>query len=150
MNCTVSSHNICCVCRLTIEGGSYVVTSEDRDLFLLKKNVFIPEGARYCSNHLVNGQLSLVAIDMISPSTIQYKKLSSNDVQLLINRLQIIFEKQKRLDFDNMESLSDDECKTFSSGETYFIVLIDINKRKQGGFNDLIVEPPVNKAPQGQ
>ncbi|CAF5013088.1 unnamed protein product, partial [Rotaria sp. Silwood1] len=115
MNCTVSSHKICCVCRLTIEGGSYVVTSEDRDLVLLKKNVFIPEGARYCSNHLVNGQLSMVAIDMISPSTIQYKKLSSNDVQLLINRLQIIFEKQKRLDFDNMESLSDDECKTFTS-----------------------------------
>ncbi|CAF1559096.1 unnamed protein product, partial [Rotaria sordida] len=115
MNSTISSHKMCCVCRLTIEGGSYVVTSEDRDLVLLKKNVFIPEGARCCSNHVVNRQLSMAAIDIISPSSIQYKTFSSSDVQLLINRWQIIFEKQKRLDFNNLESLTDDECKSLTS-----------------------------------
>ena len=36
-------------------------------------------------------------------------------MQLLINRLQVLFEKQKRLDFDNSESLTDYEYQTFTS-----------------------------------
>ena len=55
------------------------------------------------------------AIDTIAPSSIQYKKVTSSDIQLLINKWQIIFEKQKRLDFDNPQSLSDDEYKTLTS-----------------------------------
>ena len=36
-------------------------------------------------------------------------------MQLLINRLQIFFQKQKRLAFDNPEPLTDDEYQTFTS-----------------------------------
>jgi hypothetical protein len=39
---------------------------------------------------------------------------------------------------------------TFVYVETGFIVLIDMNKRKQGDFNALTVEPEPNEAPQGQ
>ena len=55
------------------------------------------------------------AVDTLAPSLIEYKKFTSNDIQLLINKWQIIFEKQKRLDFENSISLSDDEYKTLTS-----------------------------------
>jgi hypothetical protein len=57
----------------------------------------------------------MIAIDRIAPSLIQHKKLTSNDVQLLITKWQMLFQKQKRLDFDNPQSLSDDEYKIFTS-----------------------------------
>lgn len=38
----------------------------------------------------------------------------------------------------------------FVSEETGPLVLIDINKRKHGDFNDLMVEPLANTEPQGQ
>ncbi len=103
------------MCRLHIGRGSHVMTLEERDLVLIKKNIFIPEGARCCSEHIVNGYLSKAGMDCIAPSSIQHLKLSSMDIQLIISRWQIIFERQKYLDFDNLESLSDDECKTFTS-----------------------------------
>lgn len=50
------------------------------------------------------------AIDRIAPSSVQYKKLSSIDVQVLLNRWQMQFERKKRFDdFDNPQSLSDDD-----------------------------------------
>ena len=55
------------------------------------------------------------AIDTIAPSSVQYKRFTSSDIQLLINKWQIIFEKQKRLDFDNPQALSDDEYKSLTS-----------------------------------
>ena len=81
----------------------------------MKKNIFIPEGARCCPSHVENDRLTITAIEKIAPSSIQYKKFSSSDIQLLINKWQIIFEKQKRLDFENLQSLSDDEYKTLTS-----------------------------------
>ncbi|CAF3126185.1 unnamed protein product [Rotaria sp. Silwood2] len=55
------------------------------------------------------------AIDSIKPSSIQYKKLDSGDVQLLISKCQLFFHMRKRLDFTNTLSLSDDEYKIFTS-----------------------------------
>ena len=55
------------------------------------------------------------AIDSIKPSSIQYKKLDSDDVQLLISKCNLFFQMRKRLDFDNTLSLSDDDYKTFTS-----------------------------------
>lgn len=55
------------------------------------------------------------AIDSIKPSAIQYKKLDSDDVQLIISKAQLLFRSRKRLDFDSTLSLSDDDYKTFTS-----------------------------------
>ena len=57
----------------------------------------------------------MTAIDKVAPSLIQYKKLTSSDIQLLITKWQMLFQKQKRLDFDNPQSLSDEEYKTLTS-----------------------------------
>ena len=77
--------------------------------------MFVPEDARYCADHMVNQRIKKVAINSIAPSLIQYKKFSSNDIQLLISKWQILFERQKRFDFDNSEVLSDDKHQAFLS-----------------------------------
>jgi len=64
---------------------------------------------------MLNRRLTMAAIDKIAPSSIRYEKLGSDDIQLLITKWQMLFERQKRLDFDNAQSLSDDEYKTFTS-----------------------------------
>ena len=103
------------MCRLTIDGSCSTISSEDRDLIFFSKNVFVPEGARCCAKHVNNHRLTMSAIDSIKPSSIQYKKLDSDDVQLLISKCKLFFQMRKRLDFDNTLSLSDDDYKIFTS-----------------------------------
>ncbi|CAF3376716.1 unnamed protein product [Rotaria socialis] len=115
MNCTTSSHKTCCICSANMERNSRTVSAEDRDLIFLKKNILIPEGARCCSQHLDDDRLTKNAVDKVGPFSIQSKRFSSSDVQLLISRWQILFEQQKRFDFDNPLSLSDDEYQILTS-----------------------------------
>ena len=103
------------MCRCNIEESSQTISSQDRDFVFLKKNILIPEGARCCASHTKNRRLTMAAIDSVSPSTIQDKQFSSADVQLLLSKWQIFFERQKRLDFDKSLFLSDDEYKTLTS-----------------------------------
>ncbi len=83
-------------------------------LFFGKKNILIPEGARCCPDHVVDHRLKKDAIDKIAPFSIQNKQLSSTDVQLMINKWQMLFEQQKRFDYDNPLSLSDAKYKIFT------------------------------------
>lgn len=91
------------------------MSSEDRYHVLLMKNIFIPEGARCCPEHTINRRLTSDAMDRISPSTIQYKQFNSTDFQLMISNWQMIFQKQRRFDFDNDRSLTENEYKTMTS-----------------------------------
>ncbi|CAF2042672.1 unnamed protein product [Rotaria magnacalcarata] len=115
LNNRTSRLMICCICPSNISKNSRVISSEDRYLILLNKNVFVPEDARCCPYHMVNQRPTMAAMNSIAPSSIQYKKFSSNDIQLLISKWQTYFERQKRLDFDNSEALSNDEYQAFTS-----------------------------------
>ena len=64
---------------------------------------------------MINHRLKTEAVNSLAASSIQYKKFNSNDIQLLLNKWQLLFERQKRLDFDNSEALSDDEYRIFTS-----------------------------------
>jgi hypothetical protein len=76
------------------------------------KNVLVPQGARCCTDHLVNNQLKADAIDMIKPCSVQDMCFTAGDVQLLIDGWQMVFQQQKRFDFDSAGYLSEDDCKT--------------------------------------
>ena len=76
------------------------------------KNVLVPEGARCCTDHFVNNQLKTDAIDMIKPSSVQGMRFTAGDVQLLIGGWQMIFQQQKRFNFDSIGYLSEDDCET--------------------------------------
>ncbi|CAF1977187.1 unnamed protein product [Rotaria magnacalcarata] len=91
------------------------VSSEDRYLLLLKKNIFIPEGARFCPDHVTNRRFKSEAIDKIAPYSTQMKKVNAVDVQLLLSNCQMLYEDKKRFDFDNSQSMSDDEYRTLTS-----------------------------------
>ncbi|CAF5180836.1 unnamed protein product, partial [Rotaria magnacalcarata] len=101
MNCTTSSHKPCCICSANMERNSRTVSAEDRDLIFLKKYILIPEGARCCSQHLDDDRLTKNAIDKVAPFSIQSKRFSSSE--------------QKRFDFGNPLSLSDDEYQILTS-----------------------------------
>lgn len=102
------------MCQQYIIRNSQIVSSHDRSIILLMKNVFIPEGARCCTEHILNGQLNADAISQIKPSIVQAMKFTASNVQLLINQWQIHFQQQKRFNFDDPRSVSDDECKVLT------------------------------------
>jgi hypothetical protein len=106
----------CCVCREDLHGNAVNVSSKDRDFLLFSRNIWIPEGARCCSGHLVGHQLSREAIDATKPFAIRHQELNSSDVQLLLNKSQKLFEnEQKRFNFDDPRALTDDEYPLLTS-----------------------------------
>ncbi|CAM4827196.1 unnamed protein product [Rotaria magnacalcarata] len=100
----------CCVCRENLRDHAVKITSRDRDFIFFSRNIWIPEGARYCSGHLINNLLSKEAVDQIKPFSIRYQELSSSDVQLLLSKAQTLFENgKKRFSLDDPRDLNDDE-----------------------------------------
>lgn len=97
----------CCVCRSHLGGGSVVVSSDDRDFVFLTRNVWIPDGARCCPNHMVSRQLTQEGIDSIKPLTIRYQEWSSNEIEVLLGRLRNLYNCRKRFNFDDPRDLSD-------------------------------------------
>jgi hypothetical protein len=92
------------------------ITSKDRDYLFFSRNIWIPEGARCCSDHLTGHELSQEAIDAIKPFSIRHQELKSSDVQLLLNKSQQLFENEKkRFNFDNPRDLTDDEYPLLTS-----------------------------------
>jgi hypothetical protein len=74
----------CFVCQTSIRGVPRPFHQLIGVVFL-KKNVWIPEGARFCSEHDVDRQLTANAVDRIAPSSVQLKEFKLTDVQLLIS-----------------------------------------------------------------
>ena len=105
----------CFVCQTNLQGSSKTISSADRYYVFLKKNVWIPEGARFCSDHVVDRQLTANAVDRMAPSSVQLREFSVDDVQLLISNWQTFFQGQRRLNFDDTRSLSDHEVKVLTS-----------------------------------
>ncbi|CAF1546855.1 unnamed protein product, partial [Didymodactylos carnosus] len=127
MNCTISSHTICYVCRSHIDGSSMTIAAEDRDMIFVTKNVMIREGSRCCRKHLEDHRLMPASINIIKPHKIEIISLKAGDVQMLINKSQILYNQKKRLDFDDCNAISDDEYYNLTS----------LNK---GQFDSLIKE----------
>ncbi|CAM4809495.1 unnamed protein product [Rotaria magnacalcarata] len=93
LNATSSSHRKCCVCRENLRDHAVKITSQDRDFIFFSRNIWIPEGVRCCSGHLINNLLSKEAVDQIKPFSIRYQELSSSDFRC----------------FDDPRDLNDDE-----------------------------------------
>ncbi|CAF3845452.1 unnamed protein product [Rotaria sp. Silwood1] len=113
-----------CLCGARLDRSSAVrslkspsnISSEDGYFIFFTRNIWIPEGARCCSDHLVNHQLKQEAIDQIKPVSIRQEELNSADVQLLLNKSQVILENQnKKFNFDDLLGLTDDEYRLLTS-----------------------------------
>ena len=117
---------MCFICRVIVENGLQTVSSEGRYFILLKKNIFIPERAHCCSEHTIDRRLTSDAIDQITTLTIQFKEFNSSDVQLIISKWQMFFQQQRRFDFDDDRSLSENEYRSLTSlSKDQFDNLID-------------------------
>ena len=75
----------CCVCRSHLVIGSVVVPSEDRDVVFFARNIWIPEGARCCSHHIIDRRLSRGAADLIKPLSIRYQEWNSSQIETLFS-----------------------------------------------------------------
>ncbi|CAF1333210.1 unnamed protein product [Rotaria sp. Silwood1] len=97
----------CCVCREDLHGNVVNFLSKYRDFLLFSRNIWIPEGARCCSDHLIGDQLTKEAANAIRPFAIRYQELKFN--------------------FDDPRGLTDDEyCLLFSLSKDDFNELIQI------------------------
>ena len=105
---------MCCACREYIPGGAITVSAEARYFVLLKKNVFIQEDARCCSDHTIDHRLKPITIGQVAPFSIRMQKLNADDIQLLLSKWQILYENQKRFDFDNSQAMSDDDYRALA------------------------------------
>ena len=80
------------------------------------RNVWIPEGARCCSDHLIGHQLSTEAVDAIKPFAIRHQELNSSDVHAILSKSQQLLENEKRrFNFDDSRGLTDDEYHLLTS-----------------------------------
>ncbi|CAF4398825.1 unnamed protein product [Rotaria magnacalcarata] len=110
LNATSSFHTKCCVCRENLRDHAVKISSRDRDFIFFSRNIWIPEGARCCSGHLINNLLSKEVVDQIKPFSIRYQELSSSDVQLLLSKAQTLFKNGKKIfSLDDPRDLNDDE-----------------------------------------
>lgn len=105
----------CCVCRHHLDKGSTVVSSEDRSFVFLTRNVWIPEGARSCPDHIVHNQLTKQAVDSIRPLSVRNQEWNSSQVQALIQNFQNLYSRRKPFDFDNGHDLSNDAYPILTS-----------------------------------
>ena len=64
------------------------IASKGRDVLLFSRNIWIPEGARYCSGHLVGRQLSAEAVDAVKPFAIRHQELNSCNVHAILSKYQ--------------------------------------------------------------
>ncbi|CAF4544216.1 unnamed protein product [Rotaria socialis] len=112
LNEASSFHTKCCVCVENLRDHAAKITSQNRDFIFFSRNIWIPEGARCCSGHLINQLLLKEAVDQIKPFSIRYQELSSSDVQLLLNKAQNFVENGKKIfSFDDPRDLNDDEYR---------------------------------------
>jgi hypothetical protein len=85
-----------------LNGNAAVISYDDRDFLFFTRNIWIPEGARCCSNHLIGHQIKREDLDQIKPFSIRHQELNSTDVHILLGKSQQLFENQKaRFSFDN-------------------------------------------------
>ena len=106
----------CFICRSDLHGNAVIVSSNDRDSLFFERNIWIPDGARCCSNHLIGRQIKIEDYNKIKPISIRTQELSSADVQLLLNKSQYLLKNEKtRFNFDNPRAISDDEYRLLTS-----------------------------------
>ena len=108
----------CCVCRSHLIIGSVVVPSEDRDVVFFARNIWIPEGARCCSHHIIDRRLSRGAVDLIKPLSIRYQEWNSSQIETLLGKFRTLYNGKKRFNFDDPWDLSDDLCSALTSLST--------------------------------
>ena len=110
-----SHFSTCCVCRRNLDGSSTVVSSNDRDFVFLTRNIWIPEGARCCPDHIILHRFTQQALDSVKPLSIRYQEWNSSDLEMLLERLRILHNSKKRFNFDDSRDLSDDAYFTLTS-----------------------------------
>ena len=112
----MSFFRTCCVCRKVFQHNSTAISSEDRYFVFFTRNIWIPEGARCCSEHPIDHRLISRAVDEIKPASIRIQSLTSSDLQVLLTQSQMLNQNLRhRFDFDNPRGLSDDEYQLLTS-----------------------------------
>ena len=81
----------------------------------LTRNVWIPEGARCCPNHILLHRFTQQALDSIKPLSIRYEEWNSSDLETLLERLRTLYNGRKRFNFDDPRDLSDNAYFTLTS-----------------------------------
>lgn len=99
----------CCVCRCDISGSSVVVSSDDRNFVFFTRNIWIPEGARCCPEHVDHRRLTTNALDAVKPRLIRYQEWNGSEFETLLGSFRNLYNAKRRFNFDDGHALSDNE-----------------------------------------
>lgn len=111
---TAKSHAYCVLCR---KPGPrlIVVPSEGRFKVYLCHNLFIPSGSRCCPSHFTNNLLDLTSLEMDTCTKGHSFVNRATIIELLEQLREVANMKRKTpLDFDDPESMTDDEYVTLT------------------------------------
>ncbi|CAF1661461.1 unnamed protein product [Rotaria magnacalcarata] len=113
---TSKSHGSSIVCPVADSTSMWmrVLSDEQRTMSFLSRSIWVPKGARCCSNHLYKGHLSYEARQSVKQSKVDDIILNKHNVEKLIDNFCLTLKHAGSLDFDDPGALDNISCKNTS------------------------------------
>ena len=102
------------VCSVTDSKSMQVLSDEQRTMIFLKRGIWVPKGARCCSNHLYKGHLLYQAQQSLKQSKTDDILLNTDDVLKLIDDFRLALKHAGSFDFDDPGVLDNETYKTIT------------------------------------
>ncbi|CAF3410320.1 unnamed protein product [Rotaria socialis] len=91
-----------------------VLSDEQRTMIFLSRSIWVPKGARCCSNHLYKGHLSYEARQSVKQSKVDDIILNKHNVEKLIANFRLALKHAGSLDFDDPGALENETYTTIT------------------------------------
>ncbi|CAF3771072.1 unnamed protein product [Rotaria socialis] len=111
---TSKSHGSCIVCPVADSTSMRVLSDEQRTMIFLNRSIWVPKGARCCSNHFYKGYLSYEARQSVKQSKVDDIILNKHNVEKLIDNFRLALKHAGSLDFDDPGALENETYKTIT------------------------------------
>ncbi|CAF2079156.1 unnamed protein product [Rotaria magnacalcarata] len=111
---TSKSQGSCIVCPVADSTSMRVLSDEQRTMIFLSRSIWVPKGARCCSNHLYKGHLSYEARQSVKQSKVDDIILNKHNVEKLIDNFRLALKHAGSLDFDDPGALENETYKTIT------------------------------------
>ncbi|CAF4590004.1 unnamed protein product, partial [Rotaria socialis] len=104
----------CIVCPVADSTSMRVLSDEQRTMIFLSRSIWVPKGARCCSNHLYKGHLSYEARQSVKQSKVDDIILNKHNVEKLIANFRLALKHAGSLDFDDPGALENETYTTIT------------------------------------
>ena len=106
---TSRSHSTCCVCKRS--GKLTTLSAKARYSCLVETQVFVPNGARCCRDHLHDGHLTPPSLQLLlnKSGSETHTTVSSTEHRNVLQHVVSVAKKSSMIDFDGVYAMSDED-----------------------------------------